>query len=109
MVEVMLTVEQQQLIDEAQAPVKIVDRSGREITTLLNGFVLAKLQRIREDAASFQPINSLRDLLDTNRCRTKSGWTDAEVTEALAKAHASGPGATLSEFMEQLDRKKHSA
>ena len=41
MIKVMLTEEQQRLIDEAQALVKLVDRSGREVATPVNGFVLA--------------------------------------------------------------------
>ena len=65
MIQLILTEQQQRLLDESCEPVQIVDRSGAVLTTVGHGFTDAELDRIAEEARHFQPAaSSLRELLD---------------------------------------------
>jgi hypothetical protein len=65
MIQIILTEQQQRLLDESSEPVQIMDRSGVVLTTVGHGFTEAELDRIAEEARHFQPAAaSLRELLD---------------------------------------------
>ncbi len=66
MSQLMITEEQQRILDESSEPVEVVDRSGRLLTKLKisHGFSEAELDEAVEAAKNFVPAGTLRELLD---------------------------------------------
>ncbi len=64
MIQLVLTEEQQRLISESTEPVEIVGPSGRVLATVLHGYTESELREVAEEARSFTPVGTLRELLD---------------------------------------------
>lgn len=65
MIQLILTEEQQRLLDESREPVQIMSRSGGVLTTVGHGLSEADLDRIAQDSRHFQPAAAtLGELVD---------------------------------------------
>ena len=65
MIQLILTEEQQRLLDESREPVQIVSRSGGILTTVGHGLTDADLDRIAQDSRDFHPAAAtLSELVD---------------------------------------------
>ena len=75
MSQLMITEEQQRILDESREPVEVVDRSGRLLTKLKisHGFSEAELDEAVQAARNFVPAGTLRELLDRLKAKTVIG------------------------------------
>lgn len=69
MTQLMMTDEQQRLLDESRDIVEIVDRTGRLLTRVIGGFTESELDEAAVAAREFQSVGTLQSLLD----RLKAG------------------------------------
>ena len=65
MIQLILTEEQQRLLDESSEPVQIMSRNGGVLTTVGHGLTDADLDRIAQDSRDFHPAAAtLSELVD---------------------------------------------
>lgn len=65
MIQLILTEDQQRLLDESREPVQIMSRSGGVLTTVGHGLSDADLRRIAQDSLQFHPAAAtLTELVD---------------------------------------------
>ena len=76
MIQLLLTEEQQRVINEAIEPVEIVDRSGRVFTTTTHGFTAMEMHAIAKEGKNFRPQGTLRELLDRLKTTIRSSQNE---------------------------------
>ena len=64
MTQLMMTDEQQRLLDESRDIIEIVDRTGRLLASVIPGFTESELDEAAAAAREFQAVGTLQSLLD---------------------------------------------
>ena len=64
MIQLILTEEQQRVINEAENAVEILDRSGLVLATVTHGFNAEEIAWAKERMKNYQPTGTFRQLID---------------------------------------------
>lgn len=67
MIQLILTEEQQRLLDQSSEPVQILDRSGRVLSKIGSWFSEAEIATAKKRSENFQPAGTFGDLLEKLR------------------------------------------